>query len=50
MREPGARFGIDPVITPKPDGDRPVAGLNVTRETLREVVHNPDLVGDVEES
>jgi radical SAM protein with 4Fe4S-binding SPASM domain len=48
-RELGAGFSIDPTITPKLNGDRSVVALNITRETLREVVHNPDLVGDVEE-
>jgi radical SAM protein with 4Fe4S-binding SPASM domain len=45
----GAGFTIDPTITPRMNGDTGVLALNIHRETLREVVHNPDLVGNVEE-
>jgi len=42
VREPGAGFSIAPAITPKLNGGRPMVALGVTRETLREVVRNPD--------
>jgi len=48
-RELGAKFTIDPTITPKMDGDRSIIGLGIGGDDLKQVFRNPDLVGDVEE-
>src|SRR6266849_3088501 len=45
----GARFTMDPTITPMMDGDRSILNLNVDEAALREVVRNEALVGNVEE-
>jgi radical SAM protein with 4Fe4S-binding SPASM domain len=47
--ELGAKFTLDPTITPMMDGDRSILELNVDRNTLQEVFRNGDLVGNVEE-
>ena len=47
--ELGVSFVIDPTITPKMDGDRSILGLGISRDDLRQVFHNPDLVGPIEE-
>jgi radical SAM protein with 4Fe4S-binding SPASM domain len=47
--ELGAKFTLDPTITPMMDGDRSILALNVDRSTLQEVFRNGDLVGNVEE-
>jgi len=45
----GAKFTVDPTITPMMDGDRSILSLNIKPEDLREAFRNPDLVGDVDE-
>jgi radical SAM protein with 4Fe4S-binding SPASM domain len=45
----GAKFTLDPTITPMMDGDRSVLSLNVNFKALQEVFRNGDLVGSVEE-
>jgi radical SAM protein with 4Fe4S-binding SPASM domain len=48
--ELGAKFTMDPTITPMMDGDRNVLDLNVDEGTLRDVFRNQSLVvGDIEE-
>ena len=48
--ELGAKFNIDPTITPMMDGDRAVLDLNVDEATLRDVFRNQSLVvEDIEE-
>jgi radical SAM protein with 4Fe4S-binding SPASM domain len=47
--ELGAKFTVDPTITPMMDGDRSILKLNVDQAALQEVFRNRDLVGDVEE-
>ena len=48
--ELGAKFTMDPTITPMMDGDRAVLDLNVDEAALREVFRNQSLVvGDIEE-
>jgi AdoMet-dependent heme synthase len=47
--ELGAKFIIDPTITPMMDGDRSILNLNVDEAALREVFRNEALVGSVEE-
>jgi MoaA/NifB/PqqE/SkfB family radical SAM enzyme len=47
--ELGAKFIIDPTITPMMDGDRSILKLNVDKTALQEVYRNGDLVGNVEE-
>jgi len=47
--ELGAKFTLDPTITPMMDGNRGVLGLNVDESALREVFRNESLVGNVEE-
>ncbi len=43
--ELGARFILDPTITPMMDGDRSILSLNVDEDALREVFRNETLVG-----
>ena len=45
----GAKFVMDPTVTPMMDGDRGVLSLNVDEAALREVFRNEALVGNVEE-
>jgi AdoMet-dependent heme synthase len=47
--EMGARFNIDPTITPMLDGDRSILSLNITAKELEQVLRDEDLVGDVAE-
>jgi radical SAM protein with 4Fe4S-binding SPASM domain len=47
--EVGAKFTLDPTITPMMDGDRSILALNVDRSALEAVFRNGDLVGNVEE-
>ncbi len=47
--ELGAKFVMDPTVTPMMDGDRGVLSLNVDEAALREVFRNEALVGNVEE-
>lgn len=44
-----AQFLVDPTITPMMDGDRSILKLNVDEATLREVLHDESIVGNVEE-
>ena len=44
-----AEFTIDPTVTPMMDGDRSIVQLGLGVPQLREVFHNPDMVGDVDE-
>jgi AdoMet-dependent heme synthase len=48
-RELGVSYTLDPTITPKMDGDRSIVGLGIAGSGLREIFHNTDLVGEVEE-
>src|SRR5208282_5213589 len=48
-KELGAEYTIDPTITPKMDGDRSILPLGIGGDDLRQVFHNGDLVGNVEE-
>jgi radical SAM protein with 4Fe4S-binding SPASM domain len=47
-KELGAEYTIDPTITPMMDGNRAVLRLGLGMPQLRDVFHNPDLVGDVD--
>ena len=47
--ELGVQFTMDPTVTPKMDGDRSIVGLGIGGDELRQVFHNPELVGNVEE-
>jgi radical SAM protein with 4Fe4S-binding SPASM domain len=47
--ELGATCTLDPTVTPHWNGGRSLLDLNISREDLREVLHNPELVGRVEE-
>src|SRR3984893_14584989 len=48
-KELGAHYTLDPTITPKMDGDRSILALRIPGSALKQVFHNPDLVGNVEE-
>jgi len=48
-QELGARWTIDPTITPMMDGDRSILGMGIGGEELKQVFRNGDLVGNVEE-
>lgn len=48
-KELGVACVIDPTITPMMDGDRSVLNLNMSPVQLREVLHDQDLVGNVDE-
>ena len=48
-RELGARYTVDPTITPMMDGNTSVLRLRIDRGDLAQVLHNPELVGKVEE-
>jgi radical SAM protein with 4Fe4S-binding SPASM domain len=45
----GAEYTIDPTITPKMSGDRSTVQLGISREDLKSVFRNPELVGKVTE-
>lgn len=47
--ELGAIFNLDPTVTPHIDGDRSLVQLGVSGDELREVLHDPNVVGRVEE-
>jgi radical SAM protein with 4Fe4S-binding SPASM domain len=47
--ELGAKWTIDPTITPMMDGDRSVLGLGIGGGELRQVFRTPELVGNVDE-
>jgi AdoMet-dependent heme synthase len=44
-----AGYVIDPTVTPMMDGDRNILRLGLGVPQLRDVFHNPDMVGDVDE-
>lgn len=44
--ELGAKFTIDPTITPHINGDRSLLRLNVEREDLSRVFHDPSIAGE----
>lgn len=46
-RELGARFAIDPTITPKINGDTSVLALRISGEQLHQTFRTRELVGDV---
>ncbi len=46
--ELGARYALDPTITPMMSGDRSVLRLRIPAEDLHDVFRNPALVGDAE--
>ena len=48
-KELGVLYTLDPTITPKMDGDMSILALRIPGSELREVFHNRELVGDVEE-
>jgi radical SAM protein with 4Fe4S-binding SPASM domain len=48
-QELGAEYTIDPTITPRMDGDRSILRLGIGGDDLRQVFHNGDVVGNVEE-
>jgi radical SAM protein with 4Fe4S-binding SPASM domain len=47
-RELGVSYTLDPMITPKMDGDTSILDLRLEPQDLHGVFHNADLVGDVE--
>jgi AdoMet-dependent heme synthase len=48
-RELGVESTIDPTVTPKFDGNRDILSLGIGHRELREVMRDPDLVGNVDE-
>lgn len=48
-KELDVSFTIDPTITPMLNGDRSILDLNVSIDTLKEIMHNEGFVGNVEE-
>ena len=48
-RELGVSYTLDPTITPKMDGDTSILALRIPGSELRQVFHNQELVGNVEE-
>ncbi len=48
-KELGVAYTLDPTITPKMDGDTSVLALRIPGSELKQVFHNPELVGNVEE-
>jgi MoaA/NifB/PqqE/SkfB family radical SAM enzyme len=48
-RELGVVYTLDPTITPRVDGDRSTLALRIPGSDLKQVFHNQELVGDVEE-
>jgi len=47
--ELGVAYTLDPTITPKMDGDRSILALRIPASDLKQVLHNEQLVGNVEE-
>jgi radical SAM protein with 4Fe4S-binding SPASM domain len=45
----GVSYTLDPTITPKMDGDRSILALRIPGSVLNQVLHNEELVGNVEE-
>jgi radical SAM protein with 4Fe4S-binding SPASM domain len=48
-RELDVSYTLDPTITPKIDGDTSILDLRIATSDLNAVLHNQDLVGNVEE-
>jgi AdoMet-dependent heme synthase len=48
-KELGVAYTLDPTITPKMDGDTSVLALRIPGSELKQVFHNQELVGNVEE-
>lgn len=48
-RSLGVESTIDPTVTPKMDGDRSIVSLGIGGKELRDVMHNADLVGNVDD-
>jgi AdoMet-dependent heme synthase len=48
-RELGVVYTLDPTITPKMDGDRSILALRIPGSDLKQVFHNEQLVGNVDE-
>jgi AdoMet-dependent heme synthase len=44
----GVNFVVDPTITPMLNGDRSILSLGITQTELEEILHNEELVGDVD--
>jgi radical SAM protein with 4Fe4S-binding SPASM domain len=47
--ELGVFYTLDPTITPKMDGDKSILALRIPGSDLKQIFHNRELVGDVEE-
>jgi len=47
--ELGAEYTLDPTITPKLDGDTSILTLRIPGAELKQIFHDPELVGNVEE-
>jgi AdoMet-dependent heme synthase len=48
-KELDVTYTVDPTITPKMDGDRSILHLHIEDSALHDVLHDPNLVGDLEE-
>ncbi len=48
-KELGVSYTLDPTITPKMDGDRSILTLRMPGSELKQLFHNQELVGNVEE-
>jgi AdoMet-dependent heme synthase len=48
-RELGVMYTVDPTITPMMDGNTSILALRIPGSELKQVFHDPDLVGNVEE-
>ena len=48
-KELGVFYTLDPTITPKMDGDTSILALRIPASDLKQVFHNEELVGNVEE-
>jgi len=48
-RDLGIQYTLDPTITPKIDGDTSILDLRIPASELNGVLHNSELVGDVDE-
>jgi radical SAM protein with 4Fe4S-binding SPASM domain len=47
--EMGVSFAIDPTITPMLNGDRSILDLNVSPDILKDIMHDEEFVGNVED-
>ncbi|MGC1373421.1 MAG: SPASM domain-containing protein, partial [Candidatus Sulfotelmatobacter sp.] len=48
-KELGGAYNLDPTITPKMDGDTSILTLRSASSELKQIFHNQELVGNVEE-